>query len=601
MFTKNAILTYINKERTDYAILLTGEWGSGKTYFINNILIPELKATDKIVLYESMNGIDTTENLIIKLIDKYLLFGKTENIASKGIKKILQFGKSTEVFDIDKYIKTINQFQYQFKLNRINSESFNNTIIFMDDLERLSKHVNIQDLFGMLYNIFIAKGARVIFITNEAKIRIKQYRKIKEKYIRYAYVFEADLREQFAGCLKSINIENDHYEKFIESKYDLIADALRQADHVNLRTFLFFCDIFEVIYNEIAEIKHHNEIIDGLFCTALLLSIEYKRGMEREIKKYLKDYRDIKILNSLEKNSYLLDFSTRYGLSPLEKYFFYDDGLADYIISGVFNAVNIQLILRNHFGFNAQAAANDNYIAIEFVKNYKAMEEDELDKNIDVLLNYCRDGSYPSYFYFDIYRILSTLYNGRYYTKKSLSEMESVLRIGFNIALDKEGANMNAAMDVIIPDTYPRPQRKENMTLIEELEYKVREKGFVQSFTRSQAGFAELFEAANEKEDRRFIQLYLKCNRQKLFEGIVKTGNLDRFGALNNGGIWWFEKIFDEMSGISNTKEAYQNQISYLQQIQTYLQNLCNSTPEGLHKRRLDDLLVSLDKVIAKF
>lgn len=35
---------YVNKKETNYAILLDGEWGSGKTYFIREKLIPKLKA-----------------------------------------------------------------------------------------------------------------------------------------------------------------------------------------------------------------------------------------------------------------------------------------------------------------------------------------------------------------------------------------------------------------------------------------------------------------------------------------------------------------------------------------------------------------------------
>ena len=34
---------YINNQETNYAILLDGEWGSGKTYFIRKKLVPKLK------------------------------------------------------------------------------------------------------------------------------------------------------------------------------------------------------------------------------------------------------------------------------------------------------------------------------------------------------------------------------------------------------------------------------------------------------------------------------------------------------------------------------------------------------------------------------
>lgn len=36
-----SIGNYINKENTDYAILLDGVWGTGKTFFIKNIFPKE--------------------------------------------------------------------------------------------------------------------------------------------------------------------------------------------------------------------------------------------------------------------------------------------------------------------------------------------------------------------------------------------------------------------------------------------------------------------------------------------------------------------------------------------------------------------------------
>lgn len=33
-----AIKSYYNQKNTDYAILLNGDWGTGKTFFVENIL-----------------------------------------------------------------------------------------------------------------------------------------------------------------------------------------------------------------------------------------------------------------------------------------------------------------------------------------------------------------------------------------------------------------------------------------------------------------------------------------------------------------------------------------------------------------------------------
>ena len=36
---KQIVYTYLNAPTTDYAILLNGEWGSGKTFYLKNKLI----------------------------------------------------------------------------------------------------------------------------------------------------------------------------------------------------------------------------------------------------------------------------------------------------------------------------------------------------------------------------------------------------------------------------------------------------------------------------------------------------------------------------------------------------------------------------------
>ncbi|MEP1489722.1 MAG: P-loop NTPase fold protein [Algibacter sp.] len=51
---------YLNKEKTNYALLISGKWGSGKTYLWKNVL--DKKATEKDFkpVYVSLNGINNS-------------------------------------------------------------------------------------------------------------------------------------------------------------------------------------------------------------------------------------------------------------------------------------------------------------------------------------------------------------------------------------------------------------------------------------------------------------------------------------------------------------------------------------------------------------
>ena len=42
------ITDYLNREETDYALMINGVWGSGKTFFIKNTLKKDIEKINKI-------------------------------------------------------------------------------------------------------------------------------------------------------------------------------------------------------------------------------------------------------------------------------------------------------------------------------------------------------------------------------------------------------------------------------------------------------------------------------------------------------------------------------------------------------------------------
>ena len=45
---------YIESKFYNYAVMIDGAWGSGKTYFVNQVLLPELKKEKKIMSVPAM-------------------------------------------------------------------------------------------------------------------------------------------------------------------------------------------------------------------------------------------------------------------------------------------------------------------------------------------------------------------------------------------------------------------------------------------------------------------------------------------------------------------------------------------------------------------
>ena len=83
------ICDYIRKPYTDYAVMLNGEWGSGKTYFWNNKLRSRLEAIKNSdgknykTIYMSLYGINSLEEISKKI------FIETNPMINKTLKKFV--------------------------------------------------------------------------------------------------------------------------------------------------------------------------------------------------------------------------------------------------------------------------------------------------------------------------------------------------------------------------------------------------------------------------------------------------------------------------------------------------------------------------------
>lgn len=75
------IINYITKEKSNYAILLDGAWGCGKTFFVKNKIIPKIDETTKKSIYVSLYGLSD-----IKDIDKQIYFGILEKLSPNNKK-----------------------------------------------------------------------------------------------------------------------------------------------------------------------------------------------------------------------------------------------------------------------------------------------------------------------------------------------------------------------------------------------------------------------------------------------------------------------------------------------------------------------------------
>ncbi len=171
------ICDYVKKPYTDYAVMINGEWGSGKTYFWNNKLRTRLEnihvaGSDKKykTIYMSLYGINSLEEISKKI------FIETNPRMSKSLKKFID---SKDGNTIPEYVKTgmdmANLFGsasfYNSKIDFSETFSVEDKILCFDDLERAN--VDVIDILGYINNFVEHDGIKTIVICNERELATK--------------------------------------------------------------------------------------------------------------------------------------------------------------------------------------------------------------------------------------------------------------------------------------------------------------------------------------------------------------------------------------------------------------------------------------------
>ncbi len=169
-----SILDYIRSDYTDYAIMINGEWGSGKTYFWNHKIKPKIESMQLngkryTAIYMSLYGISNLEEISKKI------FIETTQLMDKNLKKFMD---ASGVSTIPEYAKTgldmANFFGVTQNGDRIDYGEFFSTddkVLCFDDLERAN--VDVIDILGYINNFVEHDHIKTIIICNEKELSTK--------------------------------------------------------------------------------------------------------------------------------------------------------------------------------------------------------------------------------------------------------------------------------------------------------------------------------------------------------------------------------------------------------------------------------------------
>lgn len=299
----DGIKNYLSMESTG-ALMVSGEWGCGKTYHIENVIIPALQQEGWNSIKVSLFGIESVNEIPFLIADNYKWSTTNEDEPKNIIQSLLKFWKkktSRMVAQSAQFVSTISwlgNFVDVKTLVKNNSSLLyklipqEKTVIFLDDVERVIDTIDVHTLLGTINGLVEQRGYKVVIIANNSYIQQKGEAKLvfKEKVIEKTLIYEPDVvtifKEickkydtpftEFMTTPKSVEVIDPGFPSY--KKHEGLRVELR-----NIRILKFALSHFNKIYVACDDfLKNENKDLADNFLLSLWactigIAIEYKK------------------------------------------------------------------------------------------------------------------------------------------------------------------------------------------------------------------------------------------------------------------------------------------------------------------------------------
>ncbi len=279
---ENFISYYVNltdSHAPGYAVLVNGEWGSGKTYLVKKVLE---KAGAK-YLYVSLYGMSSLEEVGDALFQQLhpVLGSKAMRVASMLGKSFL---RGSIKIDLDGDGKVDGSMAPQLSAMSL-SKSFQNAgdkILIFDDVER--SHISVANVLGYINSFVEHEDCKAILIAHESEIQgddDNAYTRVKEKLIGKTLRVTADFTSALGNFFSLI--DDDRLRDYYELKRETIGELFRKSGTNNLRILKATLWGFERFAGCVTDKqRQHDELMETLMTVFFVLSFELKVGRLKE-------------------------------------------------------------------------------------------------------------------------------------------------------------------------------------------------------------------------------------------------------------------------------------------------------------------------------
>lgn len=213
---KFIVENYLKKDKTTFAMMLSGEWGTGKSFYING----ELKDFVELWKGNQKNNNENDNNYELIVISLYGMSSLQDlsqricyernhmlhNVVKVGgtvvkitAKTLINFISMPQILGdaADKVVDSAGQITDQIIKHIDESIDLTGKLLVFDDVERTK--IDIEDLFGYVNNLCEQDKVKVLLVADEKKVKEKfkekkkSYDDIKDKVVGDTIHFETDL------------------------------------------------------------------------------------------------------------------------------------------------------------------------------------------------------------------------------------------------------------------------------------------------------------------------------------------------------------------------------------------------------------------------
>ena len=375
---------YCNLDQSpEYAILLKGAWGSGKTWFIKKYC-EKLEDNDKKSLYVSLYGITDfaeIDNIFFQQLHP-VLSSKGMAITGKVLKGLLKTTLKIDLGDDSNGNASISSQIPDIDLPDYLKQT-DDCILFFDDLERCK--ISIENILGYINYFVEHDGLKTIIIANEDEILQCQddiYKRIKEKLIGKTFEIAPDLNPALKSFIKST--PNDRVCEFLYQEEDSLKHLYFTSKYENLRHLKQTIWDFERFYHFLPDrAKNSEPFLQEVLKIFVALSFEIKKGalLPCDIRR-LQDIYYSKLYKTDthedEEDNQLLQIIQKYQNLRLHDLVLGDQCWHDFFDKGIVEKALIEEGVANSVFFRDENTAN-------WVKlwHYRNLEDDEYQELLD--------------------------------------------------------------------------------------------------------------------------------------------------------------------------------------------------------------------------